>query len=72
MNMVWDNYVSNGIRQLGYDVETKTMAVVFPGRKTVLHSPVPYDLYASIFHAYNPERVYREVVEGKIPVVKKP
>lgn len=69
MNMVWDRHVSNGIRELGYDIETKTMAVVFPGGKKVYHAPVPYDLYASLFHAYNPERVYRQVFEGKIPTV---
>ncbi|OPY38220.1 MAG: hypothetical protein A4E35_00642 [Methanoregula sp. PtaU1.Bin051] len=69
MNMVWDRHVSNGIRELGYDVETHTLAVVFPGKKTVLHAPVPYELYASLFHSYNPERVYRETIKDKIPVV---
>ncbi len=71
MNMVWDRHVSNGIRELGYDIDTKTLAVVFPGGKTVLHGPVPYDLYASLFHSYNPERVYRQVIEGKFPVLPK-
>jgi len=69
MNMVWDRHVSNGIRELGYDITTKTMAVVFPGGKKVLHAPVPYELYASLFHAYNPERVYRQVIQDKIPTV---
>jgi hypothetical protein len=35
----------------------------------VLHAPVPYGLYTSLFHAYNPERVYRQVFQGKIPAV---
>jgi hypothetical protein len=69
MNMVWDRYVSNGIRELGYDVATRTMAVVFPGGIRTYHSPVPYPLYASIFHARFPLRLYKEVVEGKIPTV---
>lgn len=69
MNMVWDRKVSNGIRELGYDVATQTMAVVFPGGITKFHAPVPYPLYASIFHATFPERLYRQTVEGVIPTV---
>jgi hypothetical protein len=69
MNMVYDRHVSNGIRELGYDAGTHTLAVVFPGGKKKFHAPVPYALYASIFHAYNPERVYEETVKGKIPEV---
>jgi len=69
MNMVWDRFVSNGIRELGYDVATRTMAVVFSDKTTRYHSPVPYPLYASIFHARFPRRLYRQVVEGKIPSV---
>jgi hypothetical protein len=67
--MVWDRYVSSGIRELGYDTKTKTMAVVFADKTTRLHAPVPYPLYASIFHATFPERLYRQTVEGQIPVV---
>jgi hypothetical protein len=69
MNMVWDRFVSNGIRELGYDVATRTMAVVFSDKTTKYHAPVTYPLYASIFHARFPERLYKQVVEGKIPVV---
>lgn len=69
MNMVWDRHVSNGIRELGYDVTTQTMAVVFPGGITRYHAPVPYPLYASIFHATFPERLYRQTVESHIPTV---
>lgn len=69
MNMVWDRHVSNGIRELGYDVETRTLAVVFPGGTKVMHAPVPYELYASLFHSYSPERVYRQTIRGIIPVV---
>ena len=70
MNMVWDRHVSNGIRELGYDIDTETLAVVFPGGRKVLHAPVPYALYASLFHSYNPERVYHEVIEKMIPTLK--
>ena len=69
MNMVWDRYVSNGIRELGYDVETRTMAVVFADKTKKYHAPVPYPLYASIFHAKFPLRLYKQVVAGKIPTV---
>ena len=69
MNMVWDRYVSRGIRELGYDVTTKTMAVVFADKTKKFHSPVPYPLYASIHHSTFPERLYRQTVEGKIPMV---
>ena len=69
MNMVWDRHVSPGIRELGYDIRTQTMAVVFPGGVTKFHAPVPYAVYASVFHATFPERLYRDVVEGKIPQV---
>ncbi|AGB01730.1 KTSC domain-containing protein [Methanoregula formicica] len=69
MNMVWDRHVSNGIRELGYDVKTHTMAVVFPGGVTKYHAPVPYPVYAAIFHATFPERLYRQTVEAQIPTV---
>jgi hypothetical protein len=69
MNMVWDRYVSNGIRELGYDVKTRTMAVKFADETIRFHAPVPYPLYASIFHATFPERLYRQTVEGQIPTV---
>jgi hypothetical protein len=69
MNMVWDRYVSNGIRELGYDVTTRTMAVVFADRTRKYHAPVPYPLYASIFHARFPERLYRQTVARQIPTV---
>ena len=69
MNMVWDRFVSKKIRELGYDIDTRTLAVVFPGGKKVLHAPVPYAVYASLFHSYSPERFYRDVISGKIPTV---
>jgi len=69
MNMVWDRYVSHGIRELGYDVGTHTMAVVFPGNLVKYHATVPYEMYAAIFHARFPERLYKQTVEGKIPQV---
>ena len=45
------------------------MAVVFSDKTTKYHSPVPYPLYASIFHARFPERLYKQIVEGKIPMI---
>jgi hypothetical protein len=69
MNMIWDRFVSNDIRELGYDVTTRTMAVVFADKTRKFHAPVTYPLYASIFHARFPLRLYRQVVEGKIPIV---
>ena len=69
MAFFWDHGVSTRIRDLGYDGSTQTMAVVFPGGRTVFHSPEPYPVYASIFHTRFPERIYRELVEKTVPVV---
>jgi hypothetical protein len=69
MNMVWDRHMAHGINELGYDVKTRTMAVVFADKTTKYHAPVSYPLYASIFHARFPLRLYKQVVEGKIPTV---
>jgi len=46
-----------------------TLAVVFADKTTKYHAPVPYPLYASIFHAKFPERLYKQAVEGHIPTV---
>ena len=72
MNMVWDRHVSNRIREIGYDVKTRTMAVVFADKTTNFHAPVPYPLYASVFHATFPERLYRQAIEGQVPLVSRP
>ena len=69
MNMVWDRHISNVIRELVYDGTTQTMAVRFADRTTRYHAPVPYPLYAQIFHATFPERLYDDAVNGKIPTV---
>jgi hypothetical protein len=69
MNMVWDRHLNHGINELGYDVATQTMAVVFADKTTKYHAPVSYPLYASIFHARFPLRLYKEVVAEKIPTV---
>jgi hypothetical protein len=69
MNMVWDRFVSNTIRELGYDVATRTMAVVFADKTTKYHAPVSYPLYASIFHARFPLRLYKQTVAEKIPTL---
>jgi hypothetical protein len=69
MGIVWNRYVSSGIREIGYDRFTQTMAVVFSDKTRKYHAPVLYSLYAAIFHAHSSERLYRQVVAGKIPVV---
>ena len=69
MNMVWDRYVSSDIRELGYDVATRTMAVVFADKTRKYHAPVSYPLYASIFHATFPLRLYKQIIAGKIPTI---
>ena len=69
MNMVWDRHQSRTIRELGYDSKTRTMAVVFADNTRKYHAPVPYQLYASIFHAKYPLRLYKQVVAGQIPTV---
>jgi hypothetical protein len=45
------------------------MAVVFADKTRKFHAPVSYPLYASIFHARFPLRLYKQVVAGKIPIV---
>jgi len=69
MNMVWDRHLVHGINGLGYDVATRTMGVVFADHTIRYHAPVPYPVYASISHAAFPLRLYKQVVEGKIPSV---
>jgi len=69
MNMVWDRHITRGINELGYDVATRTMAVVFADSTRKYHAPVPYQLYASIFHAKYPLRLYKQAVAGQIPTV---
>jgi len=71
MSMVWDRYVSSGIRELGIDITTRTMAVVFADKSRKYHTPVPYTLYASIFHSTFPERLYKKTVAGIIPTVSR-
>jgi hypothetical protein len=69
MNMVWDRHLNHEINELGYDVATQTMAVVFADKTTKYHAPVSYPLYASIFHARFPLRLYKQVIAEKIPTV---
>jgi hypothetical protein len=72
MAFFYDHFVSHGIRDLGYDVKSQTLAVGFPGHRTVYHSPVSYSMYAAIFHARFTEQVYHDSVEDRIPVVGYP
>ena len=70
MNMVWDRFVSTRIRELGYDIGTHTLAVVFADGTKNFHSPVPYDLYAAVRHAKFPERLYWQTINGNVPQVR--
>jgi hypothetical protein len=69
MNMVWDRFVSNDIRELGYDINSQTLAVVFANKEKRYHAPVPYPVYAALFHSTFAGRQYRKTVERKLPVV---
>jgi hypothetical protein len=69
MNMVWDRFVSNDIRELGYDVNSQTLAVVFANKEKRYHAPVPYPVYAALAHSTFTGRQYRKTVERKIPIV---
>lgn len=70
MSIVWDRYVSTGIRELGYDIQTKRLIVVVPGGERRYYAPVSYEQYAAISRATFPERVYEETIEGKIPRIE--
>ena len=67
MSIVWDRFVSNGIRELGYDIENKQLIVVLPGGVRKYYAPVLYEAYSAIRHATFPERLYRDTIEGKLP-----
>jgi len=70
MSIVWDRHFSNGIRELGYDIENETMIIVLPGNVRKYYAPVPYGMYSALSHATFPERLYRETVEGKVPQIE--
>jgi len=70
MSTVWDRHVSNGIRELGYDIENKRLVVVLPGGMRRYYAPVPYEAYSALFHATFPERLYQETIEGKFPRIE--
>jgi hypothetical protein len=72
MTMVWSRHLSPPIREIGYDTAAETMAVVFKDTSIRYHAPVSYALYAAIAHAPFPERLYRGIVDGKIPRVSGP
>jgi hypothetical protein len=69
MNMVWDRYVSNSIREPGYDAGTRTMTGVVPGNDPRYHAPVPFPSLLSIFPERFPEQLYNQTVEGHITIV---
>jgi len=70
MSIVWDRHFSSGIRELGYDIETHRLIVVFPGGERKYFAPVPYAMYNALSHATFPERLYRENVDGKYPRIE--
>ena len=48
------------------------MAVVFKDTSLRYHSPVSYSLYSMIAQSTFPERIYNEIVAGKIPQISGP
>ncbi len=47
------------------------MAVVFKDTTLRYHAPVSYSLYSMLAHAPFPGRLYKGIVEGKIPQVQR-
>jgi hypothetical protein len=71
MTMVWSRHLSPQIREIGYDIAGETMAVVFKDTTIRYHAPVSYSLYSMLAHAPFPERLYRQAIEGQVPVVSR-
>ena len=67
--MLRTNRVSHGIHMIGYDISTGTMKIVFSDDTVRNFGPVSYSLYTGFAHAKFPDRFYRHIVEGKIPLV---
>jgi hypothetical protein len=72
MTMVWSRHLSPQIREIGYDIAGETMAVVFKDTTIRYYAPVSYSLYSMLAHAPFPERLYKGIVEGKIPRISGP
>jgi len=70
--MVWNNRVSRLIRRIGFDSSTGTMAVVFTDNTARYYRPVSYYLYTGFAHTKFPDRFYRHMIEGKIPLIPYP
>jgi len=69
MAFVWDHNLSREIRELGYDIATKTLVVAFPDRVRRYYAPVPYEAYAALSHSRTPGRLFKDTIEGKVPLV---
>ena len=69
LNMVWHIRVSHNIYQIGYDISTETLVIIFTDRSKKYYRPVPYSLYTKFVHAPFPDRFYRHTIEEKIPVI---
>jgi hypothetical protein len=67
--MLRTNRVSHGIHMIGYDISTGTMKIIFSDDTIRYYGPVPYSLYTGFAHAPFPDRFYRHIIEGKIPLV---
>ncbi|MGA2104445.1 KTSC domain-containing protein [Methanoregula sp.] len=67
MSLVWNRRLSREIRELGYDIVTGKLIVVFPDGIKRNYGPVTYEMYDALSHAPNPGRLFRQIVEGKIP-----
>jgi hypothetical protein len=67
MSYVWNLRLSNEMRELGYDIETKRLVVTLSDGVRKYYAPVTYETYAALSQAKFPERLFRHIVEGKIP-----
>jgi hypothetical protein len=70
--MIWNRHLSRQIREIGYDIAAETMVVVFKDATLRYHAPVSYSIYTTIAHSKFPERLYKAIVDGKIPVISGP
>jgi len=67
MSYVWNRRLSNEMRELGYDIVTKTLIVTFSDGIRRYYAPVTYEMYSTICHAKFPQRLFQQTIEGKIP-----
>lgn len=69
MAFVWSRHFSREVLEVGYDIVTKTLIVTFPDRIRRSYAPATYDMYTALSHASSPLRLFRQRIEGKVPLV---